>query len=195
MMYFERGDLDYAPFYCEENVWRFLQRESLRGLRAWALLISNVERRVVFMRQRSGRPVDGLVQWDYHVVALVEGGIEGYLVLDLDSDLQFPCPLGAYLEASFPSDVQSAQAPRFRAVKAADYVANLVSDRAHMRRPDGSYMAPPPPWDHPGAGRVAKNNLMEWADMGLRKPGRVLNLDALRSIALSARVLDRRLPR
>ncbi|HUW40774.1 MAG TPA: hypothetical protein VMV90_07160 [Rectinemataceae bacterium] len=194
MTHIERGELDYAPYYCEENVWRLLGRESLKSLRAWALLISNAERRVVFMRQRSGRPVDGLVQWDYHVVALVEGGLEGYLVLDLDSDLQFPCPLGAYLEASFPVDVQSAQAPRFRAMSARDYVVNLVSDRSHMRRPDGSYLAPPPPWAHPGAPRAAKNNLLEWADMGLKKPGNLLSLEALRSIALSARVPDRRLP-
>ena len=194
MIHLERGDLDYVPFYCEENVWRLLQRPELEQTRAWALLVSNAERRVLFMRQRSGRPVDGLVQWDYHVVALIEGGAEGYLLFDLDSDLPFPCPLGAYLEASFPSDVQSVRSPRFRVLGARDYVANLISDRSHMRRPDGSYLAPPPGWAHPGAGRSAKNNLMEWANMGIKKPGSLMSLEALRSIALSARVPDRRLP-
>ncbi|MGO8693542.1 MAG: hypothetical protein ACLQMF_07685 [Rectinemataceae bacterium] len=194
MRFVERKNLDYVPFYCEENVWRLLRREELAGAKAWALLVSNAERRVVFMRQRSGRPVDGLVQWDYHVLALVERSAEGYFALDLDSDTEFPCPLQAYLESTFPSDVSPTLTPRFRTMRAADYVANLVSDRSHMRRPDGSYMAPPPPWEHPGTGKAAKSNLMEWADMGLGRPGRILGLDALHSIAVSSRSPDRRLP-
>lgn len=190
-----RDEFDYVPFYCEENIWRLLGRGTLTGTRAWALLVSNAERRVLFMRQRSGRPVDGLIQWDYHALALVDDPLEGYQVFDLDSELGFPCPLQHYVQSTFPDDLSAPVLPLFRALPARDYVAGLVSDRSHMRRADGSWKAPPPPWDHPGAGKQLRNNLMEWTDMGRKRPGRVLSLAALRSLALSGRANDRRLPR
>lgn len=34
---------------------------------------------------------------------------------------------------------------RYRVVPAADYLEHFASDRSHMRRPDGSWSAPPPP--------------------------------------------------
>jgi len=195
MRHLERETLDYIPFYCEENAWRLLQCESLAGSRAWALIVSNDERRVVVLRQRSGRPVDGLVQWDYHVFVVVEDQIEGYLALDLDSDLPFPCQLRRYVEDSFPIDLRRPLIPKFRALPARAYVLGLASDRSHMKRPDGSWLAPPPPWEPPGSERKARNNLMQWTDMSLRAPGRVLSVAALRSIARSSRVGDGRLPR
>ena len=102
MRFIEREYMDYVPFYCEENVWRLLRREELAAAQAWALIVSNAERRVVFMRQRSGRPVDGLVQWDYHVLALVGEGTEGYFALDLDSEAAVSLSPGSVSRSQLP---------------------------------------------------------------------------------------------
>ena len=167
----ERTGLDYQACYCEENVWRLLVGLALGEMATWAVVVSNASRNVVVMRQRSGRPLDGLIHWDYHVFAVAVDPIEGKMALDLDSDLPFPCPLGRYLRDTFPADVQSHIAPRFRVIRGAEYVAELVSDRAHMRRPDGSWIAPPPSWPAPGEGTGKGSNIMEWANMNLRTPG------------------------
>ena len=95
----------------------------------------------------------------------------GKLAFDLDSDLPFPCALGGYLAETFPAGVQRAFAPRFRLIGGDDYADNLVSDRSHMRRPDGSWMAPPPSWPAPGSESGKPGNLMEWVDMRRRSPG------------------------
>ena len=167
----EREGLDYQPYYCEENVWRLLARPELSETANWAVIVSNSERKVICLRQRSGRLVDGLVRWDYHVFAVMADPIQGRLALDMDSDLPFPCPLPRYLASTFPSEVQRAFAPRFRVVKGADYVALFVSDRSHMRRADGSWIAPPPPWPAPGSGSGRPSLLLHWTDMGRRTPG------------------------
>ena len=44
------------------------------------------------------------------------------------------------------SAIDAVHAPRFRVIPADDYVARFSSDRSHMRRADGSWIAPPPPW-------------------------------------------------
>ena len=169
----ERAGLDYQAYYCEENVWRLLARPELQEAATWAVIVSNPVHKVILLRQLAGRPVDGLIHWDYHVFAAIAHPVMGRLALDLDSALPFPCPLARYLADSFPSDVQRAFAPRFRVMKGGDYLAHLVSDRSHMRRPDGSYIAPPPPWPAPGAGSGERSVLMEWIDTGNRSPGAV----------------------
>jgi protein N-terminal glutamine amidohydrolase len=175
----DRESLDYQPYYCEENVWRLLARPELEGLETWAVLVSNAERDVTLLRQVAGRPVDGLVHWDYHVFAVAEAPVEGRVALDLDSELPFPCPLGRYLEDSFPEGVQRALEPRFRVLRGVEYLDGLVSDRSHMRRPDGSWIAPPPPWPAPGSDAVTASGpgnrrpttLMPWLDVGRHSPG------------------------
>jgi protein N-terminal glutamine amidohydrolase len=167
----KKADLDYQPYYCEENVLRLLARPDFRDLATWAVLVSNPQRRVILLRQKAGRPVDGLVHWDYHVFAVAADPVRGKLAFDLDSDLPFPCPLEEYVAETFPAGVQRAFAPRFRVLKGSDYGENLVSDRSHMRRPDGSWMVPPPPWPAPGSGTGRPGNLMDWADMRRRRPG------------------------
>jgi hypothetical protein len=168
-----REGADYRPYYCEENVWRLLARPELGDVASWAVIASNAAREIICLRQRAGRPVDGLVRWDYHVFAVADDPVAGRLALDLDSDLPFPGPLARYLGLSFPPDVQPAFAPTFRVIKGSDFVAGFVSDRSHMRRPDGSWIAPPPPWPAPGSGSGRPSILMDWTDMGRRSPGAV----------------------
>jgi protein N-terminal glutamine amidohydrolase len=180
----ERSGLDYQAFYCEENVWRLLARPEFADMASWAVVVSNAPRDLILLRQLSGRPIDGLVHWDYHVFAVLAEPIAGRVALDLDSELPFPCPLGRYLEDSFPEGVQRAYAPRFRVMRGSEYVQGLVSDRAHMRRPDGSWLAPPPPWPAPGAHSGRESVLLEWIDIGRRKPGTLY--DAARMAAFAA---------
>jgi hypothetical protein len=181
----EREELDYQAYYCEENVWRFLARPELGDAASWAVLVSNPRRDLVLLRQRSGRPLDGLVHWDYHVFAVLADPLEGKVAFDLDSDLPFPCLLGRYLEDCFPAGVQRAFLPRFRVMTGGEYLKGLVSDRSHMRRPDGSWLAPPPPWPEPGAGTGRASVLMEWIDIRRRKPGTVYDMARMASFASS----------
>lgn len=166
-----RADLEYQAYYCEENVWRLLARPELEQTASWAVIVSNALRDVVMLRQLSGRPLDGLVHWDYHVFAVIAEPVVGRLALDLDSELPFPCPLSRFLEDSFPAGVQRAYEPRFRVIRGDEYVAELVSDRSHMRAADGSWLAPPPPWPAPGAGSGRASDFMRWTDALARSPG------------------------
>ncbi|HOX31953.1 MAG TPA: hypothetical protein PLB91_06450 [Spirochaetales bacterium] len=194
MLIIDRGSFDYVPYYCEENVWRLLGRRELSGLPAWALLVSSPSKDFMLLRQRAGRPVDGLVHWDYHVLALVEDRAAGLLALDLDTELPFPCPAARYLEETFPAERQQSRAtPSLRMIEAADYLAFLVSDRSHMRRPNGSWRAPPPPWPWPGQGSKRPNVLEAWIDMGRREPGRVLGIGELAELAAKSERAARRL--
>lgn len=167
----ERAGLDYQAFYCEENVWRLLSRPEFAEMASWAVIVSNASRDIVLLRQITGRPVDGLVHWDYHVFAVLAEPMAGRVALDLDSELPFPCPLGRYLEDTFPEGVQRAFAPRFRVMKGSDYLLGLSSDRSHMRKADGSWLAPPPPWPAPGSLEGRPSVFMEWVDVGRRLPG------------------------
>lgn len=148
----EASEFEYAAFYCEENVWRLLAREELADWETFAVAVLGRGPRVAVYRQKAGRPSDGLVFWDYHVFALAIRGAESF-VLDLDTSLPFATRAREYLEAAFPqgeaASADSRLAPLFRVMPGRDYLSRLSSDRSHMRRPDGSWLAPPPPWDPP----------------------------------------------
>jgi hypothetical protein len=167
----ERAGLDYQAFYCEENVWRLLARPEFEDAASWAVIVSSCPRDVVLLRQLSGRPVDGLVHWDYHVFAVANEPMAGpcrprpgqRAALSLS-----PRPLSG---GHFPEGVQRAFAPRFRVMRGATTSADLVSDRSHMRRPDGSWIARRRPGPLRAPWTAARAVLMEWIDVGLRQPG------------------------
>jgi hypothetical protein len=174
MLSIDRLSLDYQARYCEENVWRLLAHSDLEARRVWAVIVSSPSGHFAALRQRAGRPRDGLVCWDYHVFAVVDDADGTRLALDLDSALPFPCPLALYLAESFPATPHQRQRPIFRVIAAADYLTGLASDRSHMRKPDGSYFAPPPPWPAPGEGK--SNTLMAWIDVSCNLPGVLYDL-------------------
>ena len=64
--------------------------------------------------------------------------------------------------------------PIFRVMSAADYVANLRSDRSHMRDANGNYHKPPPPWSPPGGG--SDTNLAQFIDLNQPVPGEIYDL-------------------
>jgi len=179
---FGRDELDYQPYYCEENVFRLLGHPELAAWQAWAVLVSSRTQDAVLMRQRAGRPVDGLVHWDYHVFALLLDPGEGALVLDIDTQLPFPCPFSRYIEDTFPVGSPSVESARFRMIAAAEYLSSFSSDRSHMRRDDGSWIWPPPPWPAPGSAEGRPSNLLRWIDVRRRSPGRLFDLRRLSAL-------------
>lgn len=170
----EPRDLDYCPFYCEENVWRLLGRPEFAALPAWAVAVFADGAPVPVLRQRLGRSGDGLIHWDYHVFALVQ--VEGhFLALDFDSDQAFPSPAPAYLEAAFPPGQDPPAI--FRLMEGGAFLAGFSSDRSHMRFPDGSWRATPPAWPCPAARAGADPwTLASILDPLSPGPGRLLGL-------------------
>lgn len=163
--------VDYAPFYCEENVLRLCP--SLGG-GALAVLVTNAGRRVEMLRQKAGGPGAGAVMWDYHAFAMARR--DRWLVWDFDTTLGFPVPASEYLRRSFATGAP--EPPAFRVMDAADYVREFRSDRSHMRRPDGTWAAPPPPWRPcSGPGGLSLVALLDPRSACL---GEVLTLDAMR---------------
>lgn len=138
----ERDRLDYAAFYCEENVWRLLSQDWLPKDDAFAVFVSNPDKTCAVWAQRAAPAPGTPAVWDYHVIAVAAG-----FVYDLDTTLAFPSPVEAYLQGTFPlgEAVPDQFAPRFRVVPAAEFAARFSSDRSHMLDGDG-YRAPPPPW-------------------------------------------------
>jgi hypothetical protein len=160
----------YQPLYCEENAWWLCQDESLAARSCFVVFISNAARSVAMWQQRSAPEGEPLV-WDYHVLVLTA---DPWLVWDFDTRLGWPVAAHDYFADSFVA-APGALSPRFRRVKAADYVASLVTDRAHMRRSDGSWRAEPPTWPPPGGADSAPNAMrfVDLDDVGV--PGQIFD--------------------
>lgn len=165
-----RFECKYAPYYCEENVYHLCSDERLGGGGKAVVFISNAGRTCAMSHQRNGH--SGVVIWDYHVIiACVSNG--NLVVYDLDSTLPFPIDLCTYVMASFPSAVVEGYRPVFRVVSASVFRGTFASDRRHMRRADGTFLAPPPPW--PAIRPEVGSNLEEFIDMSREGRGRVVD--------------------
>lgn len=171
----KQSEPTYWPFYCEENVWHLCEREATAG--AYVVFISNPARAVALWFQRAARDGKGPVIWDYHVI-LVRPGEDGWEVIDLDTNLGERVELGTYLERTFVGTklLPPEHLPMFRVISADRFHDAFSSDRSHMRRADGSYSAPPPPWPAIGS---APNNLMGYVDVESEGEGQVVDLDGL----------------
>lgn len=104
---------------------------------------------------------------------------EGGTVWDLDTELGFPVGLENYLRETFGAagELEADIAPSFRVIPAADYMSGFASDRSHMRRADGSWLAPPPPWPPiDGGASETFDQLMDVAAAGM---GPVLSREEL----------------
>lgn len=157
----------YQPFYCEENAW-WLCHDAPSD--AEVVFISNAHKHCVLFQQRIAPPGEAAV-WDYHVIAVIAGA-----VWDPDTRLGMPVPTLRYLDETFPvvADV------RFRVVPRDELLVSFSTDRSHMRRRDGAYLQPPPPWDPPAA-PGQHMNLMRFIDMDDAIAGEVLELPGLRA--------------
>ena len=144
---------DYAPFYCEENIYR-LARQLADTLEsdATAVFITNADRTIALLSQRAGRRSDGLVIWDYHVVLR-----SGALVYDLDTRLACPSLAPDWLAGTAPLvlyDHYPELAPQFIEVPADAFLTQFSTDRRHMRTTTGAFIHQPPDWQAPFDSRL-----------------------------------------
>ncbi|KOR31820.1 hypothetical protein TI05_11200 [Achromatium sp. WMS3] len=176
-----RFDFYYWPYYCEENIWLLCQEPCIAKLSPQVVFISNPEQRCIFTNQRLNP--QKYVIWDYHVILLIYN-----YVWDFDSVLPFPCPLADYLEHSFPADIPPGFAPRFRIIKAHEYITCFASDRRHMKDANGNYKRPPPPWNIRNHKQVF--NLDKFINMQPGFLGSVLSLHQLQQSGTDIRTND-----
>ena len=165
----------YHPFYCEENIHHLCQDARFAGRRRHVLFISGPEKACVMWHQRAAKRPGAPMFWDYHVVLLVEDPWE---VWDLDTTLGLPVPAAEYLLRSFHPGVPREFRTLFRRVDADAFLQAFASDRSHMRRRDGSWQRPPPPWPPPCPEGIAPN-LLRFVDMRDPIAGEVLELTDL----------------
>jgi len=145
------AECSYAACFCEENVWKLCDhvrstaKEELA--KSFVIFVSNKKQAVPLWRQRAGRDEEKLVIWDYHVIFIYKPD-ERCLVYDLDSDLPFPTYFHKYVTETFRTDaILNPEYHRFfRVIPAGQFLQTFASDRRHMKKPDGSWMKPPPPY-------------------------------------------------
>jgi len=135
MSEFRRDEFRYTAYFCEENVWWAVRELSDRGFDTTCmqvLLFTNPSQSVVLLNQLAAN--EGLpVAWDYHVV--LQARIDASaLIFDLDSRLDFPTPLHAYLRNTFPDQAELPEHYRawVRVIPAQSYLEHFFSDRSHM---------------------------------------------------------------
>lgn len=142
----------YTKCYCEENVWKLCEKLishhyfNNQETTVYAAFISNSTKSVALWSQTSGDPNNnGLIVWDYHVVTVVIGA-QNSVVYDLDSTLPFPCSLQDYISQTFHPEFELKKRYKqyIRMVPAIHFLAKFSSNRSHMQKSDGSWLAPPP---------------------------------------------------
>nr|XP_024382569.1 protein N-terminal glutamine amidohydrolase-like isoform X2 [Physcomitrium patens] len=171
------SSFDYTSCYCEENVYMLCKKLSKVGLAApdasdlFAVFISNPKRQVPIWRQRSSKDAAGLCVWDYHVICIQRDLKRETAVLVWDLDTSLPCPttLDDYVAGAFqPWIPLNPEFSRFyRVIAAPMYLRFFASDRRHMKKKDGSWMALPPLYDCLVAEDGAVHNLEEFITMSV----------------------------
>jgi len=180
------AECSYAACFCEENVWKLcdhVRTNSPNDLtKAYVVFVSNKKQVVPLWRQRAGRDEEKLVIWDYHVIFISKPD-ERCLVFDLDSDLPFPTYFHKYVTETFRTDaILNPEYHRFfRVIPAGQFLQTFASDRRHMKKPDGTWMKPPPPYPcimpSSESGISTSHNLDDFISMdGSIGNGEVLNL-------------------
>ena len=142
-----KEDCIYTKCYCEENVWKLCESLACcQQNRAFAVFISNHNKSVPLWSQTAGDGSNnGLVIWDYHVILLILDDSNS-LIYDLDSTLPFPCPLESYISETFHPEhnLKEKFQQMLRLIPAEKYLSTFASDRSHMIKDDGSWLATPP---------------------------------------------------
>ena len=76
------------------------------------MLMLPLEKAVPLHSQRASTREDGLVMWDYHVIAIIRlGSCE---VLDLDTTCAYPSSFRSYIKATFPPGFQKVLRPEYK---------------------------------------------------------------------------------
>lgn len=167
----------YTPYYCEENVWHLGDQPLFADLSRKAVFISNPRRKCALFYQKSSSSPQVPVIWDYHVVLISYE--DKWQVWDLDTTLDLPTELPAYLDQTFMRGMNKNFAPFFRVVDFEVFRNNFSSDRSHMRNSRGEWIAPPPTW--PAITIGSSSNLFDFIDMEKKSFGEVLDLMCFRT--------------
>lgn len=168
-----REAYNYAPFYCEENIWHLCQETDFLPYDRSVVFVSNERKTCALWHQRARGAENEPVLWDYHVIMLYRKS--GWKVYDLDTLLPTPTPIVEYLRATFGEmAVPDEFRPLFRVIDADEFVRVFSSDRSHMLNADGTWQVPPPPW--PAIERNDRSNLMELIDMKNESVGQIMDL-------------------
>ena len=135
----------YQPFWCEENIWHLAVHPAPGTGERLVLVITGAGTEVACWNQRAGSPGQPVL-WDYHVILAVRSPV--WRIWDLDTSLGSPLPAQTWLHGTFPrpAQVRRTNQPRFAVFTASAWLAGFASDRSHMRRSDGGWQQPPPPW-------------------------------------------------
>ncbi|OON14743.1 hypothetical protein X801_09468, partial [Opisthorchis viverrini] len=146
-----RHNFPYTPNYCEENVYLLLEKlmkQSDSG-EFHVVFVSNSNASVALFGQRKGDPFHNyVIVWDYHVF-LIHSVHDEHWVYDFDAILEFPSSFADYCVHGLLENKKLPECLRrqYRVVPGSKYLAYFASDRRHMRRPDGEWIAPPPSYD------------------------------------------------
>nr|CAH7729022.1 unnamed protein product [Callosobruchus chinensis] len=181
-LFSKQNECSYVSCYCEENVYKLAQEVTTKHPneinKCFVVFISNPSRTVPLWRQRAGKEEDKLVIWDYHVIFLYHPEPDKCLVYDLDSELPFPTYVHKYVTETFRTDhiLKPDYFRYFRVIPANEFLDEFASDRRHMKRPNGTWIKPPPTYP-PIRTPVCAHNLEDYIQMDTSKgPGQVLTL-------------------
>jgi len=150
-----REECTYTKNYCEENVWKLCEhiKEKKSDFldHVFVIFISNKNRTVPLWCQRAQAKDSSPVVWDYHVVLMVKMDKNAqvaakYYIYDLDTYLPFPVSLEVYFKETFKPQVflKSEFNQMLKVVSAIDYLLVFASDRSHMKKANGLWIANPP---------------------------------------------------
>ena len=172
----------YTPYYCEENIWHLCQHPKFARRQVLVVFISNDKKSCPFFFQRACPSLQRPVWWDYHVILLCKEA--SWLVWDLDTILGCPISMEDYLRLTFGDSgtISKEYAPLFRIVTPDKFVHIFSSNRSHMRKSNGQWIALPPPW--PAIYQNGRNTLNEFIVMASNKTrlGVVSKREALEAI-------------
>ena len=186
----EKEQCTYTACYCEENVWKLCEqfkshRRDIDTL--YVVFISSHERMIALWKQKAGdSKLDHLAVWDYHVILLLkEKNDKKALVYDLDSVLPFPVEACDYVRVALRPGVvlrvggwPGTKIPdkSYRVIPGETYLQEFASDRSHMVKKDGGWIADPP--TYPAiASNNSTNNIQEFISMDPSSlaPGQVMS--------------------
>ncbi|CAH8459419.1 unnamed protein product [Schistosoma turkestanicum] len=147
----DKEHLIYTPNYCEENVYKL--SEYLRDFDnlhcGYVVFVSNINKSVGLFAQVKGDPqMDHFIIWDYHVFLICHSEHK-YWVYDFDSLLPFPSPFIQYVTHGLRQNIILPEKLHrsYRVIPVVDYLNHFSSDRRHMLREDGNWIAPPPSYE------------------------------------------------
>jgi len=167
-----RHGFDYQSCYCEENIWKLIQRlqNDNQISDAFVVFISNSNKTIPIFQK------DGThIIWDYHVIAVCRLNGE-WFVYDFDAtQLQFPCHFDEYVKYSFQPGVKLKPIfqRKFRIINSTTYLTSFSSDRSHMLLPDNTYAAEPPSWPCIQVDSIKTNLFSHFIDMEANSFGNV----------------------